>query len=211
MELHDYRKDYQNAPLLEENIDKNPFKQFEIWFKEAEKAGVYEPNAFNLATCNKNGDPSCRVVLLKEFSEDGFIFFTNYESKKASDILENPNVAINFFWAEIHRQVRISGKVEKISLIKSEEYFRSRPVGSQIGAIASKQSHLLLDRNELDLNYKALEEKYTNEIIPMPNNWGGYIVKPTYFEFWQGRSSRLHDRIVFEKVASNWNISRLYP
>ncbi|MEK7432427.1 MAG: pyridoxamine 5'-phosphate oxidase [Cyanobacteriota bacterium] len=211
MELFDYRKDYTSNELLEENLEKNPFKQFEKWFKEAEIFKIFEPNAFNLASCDKTGKLSSRIILLKEFSDVGFTFFTNYESKKASQIVENTNVAINFFWGEMQRQIRIEGVIEKIAKDKSEEYFRMRPRESQIGALVSKQSAKLSSRKELDDKYLELENFYKDKEIPFPENWGGYIIKPNYFEFWQGRTSRLHDRITFEKNETGWDFFRLSP
>lgn len=211
MELFDYRKDYTSNELLEENLEKNPFKQFEKWFKEAEGFKIFEPNAFNLASCDKTGKVSSRIVLLKEFSDLGFTFFTNYESKKANQIFENTHVAINFFWGEMQRQIRIEGLIEKIDKYKSEEYFRIRPRESQIGALVSKQSAKLSSRKALDDKYLELENFYKDKEIPFPENWGGYIIKPNYFEFWQGRTSRLHDRITFEKNEAGWDFFRLSP
>lgn len=211
MELFDLRKEYLYSELLEDNVDKNPFKQFEKWFDDAVKAKIYEPNAFNLATATPDGKPSVRVLLLKEITEDGFVFFTNYESNKGKQIEKNNQVAMCFFWAQVQRQVRIQGTIEKIDKEKSKKYFKSRPIGSQIGAVISKQSTVIESREPIEKKYNEYEEIYMYKDIPMPENWGGYIVKPETFEFWQGRTSRLHDRLFFEKKDGEWFFVRLSP
>lgn len=208
--IEDLRKEYLLAKLDEESIERDPFKQFEKWFNEALNSKIYEPNAMSVATCINN-KPSLRVVLLKSFDKNGFVFFTNYKSHKGQEIDENPNVAINFFWSELQRQVRIEGKAQKISDKKSEEYFHSRPKGSQIGALASPQSQVISGREELEKVYTDLEKKYKNSEVPKPDHWGGYIVIPETIEFWQGRESRLHDRIFFTKKHSEWEFVRLAP
>lgn len=210
-DLSDLREDYRFSELLEETLEINPFKQFDIWFNDAVSSSVYEPNAMTISTVSKSLKPSSRVVLLKEFTTEGFIFFTNYLSNKAKDIENNNNVALNFFWAELQRQVRIEGTISKISKVKSEEYFKSRPIGSQLGAITSIQSSIIKNREEIEKKYKEIESIYDGKEIEMPEHWGGYIVKPERFEFWQGRTSRLHDRIQFELINDSWIISRLSP
>lgn len=211
MELFDLRKEYLYSELLEDNVDKNPFKQFEKWFDDAVKAQIYEPNAFSLATATPEGKPSVRVLLLKEITSEGFIFFTNYESNKGKEIEKNNQVAMNFFWIQVQRQVRIQGTIEKISREKSEKYFKSRPISSQIGGIISAQSTVIESREVLEKKYNEYEELHMYEELSMPDNWGGYIVKPENFEFWQGRTSRLHDRLFFQKKDGEWFFVRLSP
>jgi pyridoxamine 5'-phosphate oxidase len=197
--------------LTENMIDSNPFTQFSHWFNEMLKADFIEPNAMILATSSVNGIPSLRTVLLKKFDEDGFIFFTNYESRKAKELLVNPNAEVLFVWLELKRQVRISGKVEKISVKESEDYFHSRPTNSQIGAWASKQSSVIPGREYLEKKYEEYSEKFKDGKIPLPPFWGGYRLLPEEFEFWQGRESRLHDRICYRKNKDAWEIFRLAP
>lgn len=210
--IKDLRQDYKSAFLLEKDAEKNPFKQFEKWFSEAMKAQVLEPNAMTLATATKNGVPSARIVLLKGFDESGFVFFTNYSSCKGQQIAENPKAALVFFWGDLERQVRIEGDIEKISQEDSEEYFHSRPKGSQLGAIASPQSQVIPDREFLEKNLEDLTTTYQGKEIAKPDHWGGYKVVPVAFEFWQGRSNRLHDRILFSKnTDGSWKTERLAP
>ncbi|MCF2517113.1 pyridoxamine 5'-phosphate oxidase [Dyadobacter sp. CY351] len=205
------RQDYNLKGLDEQDLDPNPFTQFKLWFDEALSAGVVEPNAMVLSTVS-DGRPSARVVLLKDLDQAGFTFFTNYESKKAKEMESDPFVAITFFWKELERQVRIEGKVEKTTNQESAEYFAVRPRGSQIGAWASTQSEHLASRAELEERTLLLEQKFEAAEVPRPPHWGGYRVIPHYFEFWQGRSSRLHDRLVYEKTdEGSWEIERLYP
>lgn len=211
IEIENLRKDYLFAELNEDNINQDPIQQFDKWFNEALNSNLDEPNAMALATSTKDGKPSLRIVLLKGFSEQGFIFYTNYDSKKGHQIIENPHAAITFLWGELQRQVRIEGTVEKLSVEKSTEYFHSRPRGSQLGAISSHQSSVINSREELEDNYNKLDKKYQDKIIPKPENWGGFIVIPEKIEFWQGRTSRLHDRLLFEKDSNSWNLSRLSP
>lgn len=210
-EIENLRKDYSLAELDESIVNKNPFKQFDKWFNEALNSNLSEPNAMALATSTRDGKPSLRIVLLKGFDEDGFVFYTNYKSRKGHELHENPYAAITFFWSELQRQVRIEGKISKVSREKSEEYFHSRPIKSQLGALASHQSQTLKNRQELDNIYKKLELEYQDKEIPKPEYWGGYILKPESIEFWQGRRSRLHDRILFTRNNNNWDISRLSP
>ena len=208
--LSDLRRDYSMQELSESSVAADPFVQFGNWFEEYRNSGPLEPNAFVLSTADADGKPSSRVVLLKGFDPNGFVFFTNYESKKARDLDGNPNVALNFFWPELERQVRISGVAEKTSVEESKSYFESRPTASQIGAWASKQSGILSDRKELEERVNEIKNRFDEE-IPCPPFWGGYRIAPTSFEFWQGRPSRLHDRICYEKDGASWKIFRLYP
>ncbi len=205
------RQSYKSSTLVEDKINKDPFKQFEIWFNDALKAEFIEPNAMNISTVNSNGDISSRMVLLKGFDEHGFVFFTNYESNKASDIASTQQAALTFWWDKLHRQIRIRGTVEKVTRKESEEYFHSRPRGSQIGAVASKQSEVIQDYAYLENEYKTIEDQYENQEIPCPKHWGGYRVMPVEFEFWQGRPNRLHDRIRYFKTDIDWKIERLSP
>jgi pyridoxamine 5'-phosphate oxidase len=168
-------------------------------------------NRMTFATADSDGKPSARIVLLKGFDENGFVFYTNYESRKANDLVENPQAAAVFFWAELERQVRIEGIVSKIDTETSEEYFHSRPIGSQIGAIASPQSSVITDRSILEEKVSMLTAQYEGKVIPKPDNWGGYLIEPKRIEFWQGRSSRLHDRIIYDFIEGSWKISRLAP
>ncbi len=211
MKLDSIRTEYKYAGLSEINIAQNPFSQFEIWMNEALKARVNEPTAMSVATLGIDGFPDSRIVLLKDFNENGFTFFTNYTSNKGKSIAKNPVVGVHFFWPELERQIRISGFAEKTSDSISDKYFYSRPVLSQIAAIVSTQSSKIDSREYLDSQFKTLKEKYNSENIKRPENWGGYLVKPVKFEFWQGRESRLHDRILFEKNEDSWLISRLAP
>jgi pyridoxamine 5'-phosphate oxidase len=193
-------------------ISKNPFKQFSAWMNEAIEANVIEPNAMTLATVSKNGKPDARIVLLRDVNTKGFSFFTNYNSIKGKEIRHNKNVCLNFFWPEIHRQVRIKGVAEKLSQAVSKSYFDSRPRESRIAAITSQQSEVLSERKELDEKYNMLSAKYSGKKIPKPEHWGGYRVRPVYFEFWQGQTNRLHDRISYSLQRNNrWLIERLNP
>ena len=198
--------------LLRSDLSANPFKQFESWFKDAIAFSAIEANAMNLATVDKNGQPSNRIVLLKSMDETGFIFFTNYTSRKAKEIAQNSNAAINFFWAELTRQVRVEGKLKKVSERESDEYFKSRPRMSQLGAIASVQSEVIDSNENLDERVEALKEKYLIGDIPRPAHWGGYILIPHCIEFWQGRANRLHDRFQYTlQKDMSWMIERLSP
>ena len=197
--------------LTEENINKNPFKQFEIWFEEAKKIGLKDPNAMNVASATKSGIPSSRMVLLKAYSEEGFIFYTNYTSRKSGEILENPIVALNFFWDALERQIRIEGEIKKVEKEVSDAYFNSRSRLSQLGAHASNQSQIIENYEELTDKLNSFEEKYKDKDIPRPDHWGGFIVIPSSIEFWQGHDGRLHDRLKFEKENDNWVMKRLSP
>lgn len=211
-EIAAIRQDYALSSLSESDVLGNPIEQFEKWFNEARHSEVIEVNALVLSTVNSDLKPSSRVVLLKDIKANGFSFFTNYESRKGQEMDENPSVSALFFWPELQRQVRIEGQVERLPAADSDEYFESRPRGSRIGAIASPQSHDLTDRSELESRVKAIEEKYADtEQIPRPANWGGYLLKPSRVEFWQGRSSRLHDRIVYTANGEKWTVKRIAP
>ena len=210
--LSELREEYVFEGLDENTIEKDPFKLFDIWFKDAVDKNVHEPNAMTIATADKDGKPSARMVLLKDVSKNGFVFYTNYESRKGKEIASNPNAAILFWWDILARQIRIEGKIEKISEDESEEYFNSRPVGSKIGAIVSDQSRTIPSYKKLEEKYNLLSNEYKDGNIPKPGNWGGYRVTPDQMEFWQGRQNRLHDRILFRKSSkSNWTIERLSP
>lgn len=211
--IQDLREDYRNGTLDESDIVKNPLKQFDNWFKEALKSEILEPNAMTLATCNKTGRPAARIVLLKGFDENGFIFYTNYNSQKGKELSGTPFAALVFNWLDLQRQIRIEGKVEKLNAEQSTTYFHRRPKGSQIGAWASPQSQVISHRNILEENVKQLKQQYANqENLPRPDHWGGFRVIPDKIEFWQGRSSRLHDRIRYTlQTNGDWKIERLAP
>jgi pyridoxamine 5'-phosphate oxidase len=210
--VRDLRKDYTQESLDEAAVSKNPFEQFEVWMQDAVTAKVLEPNAMHLATVDTNGKPSGRVVLLRGLDSRGFVFFTNYESKKGRQMAANPFAALTFFWPELERQLRIEGKIEKISSAESDDYFFSRPRGSRLGAWASPQSEVIPAREEIDRLTAILEAKYPGDTpIPRPAHWGGYRVVPELIEFWQGRASRLHDRIQYKQLPQGWVIERLAP
>lgn len=209
--IADIRKDYKQHSLNESDIAVNPFVQFEQWWNEAIASQIDEVNAMTLATATKDGIPSARIVLLKGYDSDGFVFFTNYNSHKGQELLENPHAALVFFWKELERQVRIEGLVEKVSEAESDAYFNSRPEGSRIGAWASPQSSVINDRSIIESNVDALTKQYSGQSIPRPAHWGGYRVKPQVIEFWQGRSSRLHDRFKFTASGETWIRERLAP
>lgn len=208
--LAQLRYDYSNTPLEEKDASRNPFRQFKLWFDQALKSGFVVPNAMTLATVNGRR-PEARVVLLKDYSEAGFVFFTHYDSAKGRQLAANPCAELLFYWPEIERQVRIAGKVQKISASESTAYFHSRPRESQIGALASHQSRKLESREKLEAACAALTKKYEGKPVPRPATWGGYVLKPQSFEFWQGRPSRLHDRLHYVKKTGRWTLKRLYP
>ncbi|KAL9446892.1 hypothetical protein AB3S75_014544 [Citrus x aurantiifolia] len=210
------RENYISPEFLEEQVESDPINQFRKWFDDAIAAGLREPNAMALSTVGKDGKPSSRMVLLKGVDRDGFVWYTNYESRKACELCENPHASLLFYWDGLNRQVRVEGSVEKVSDEESEQYFHSRPRGSQIGAIVSKQSSVIPGRHVLYQQYKELEEKFSDwSLIPKPEFWGGYRLKPELFEFWQGQTSRLHDRLQYSPQEINgkrvWKINRLCP
>jgi len=209
--LNNLRREYKLNKLSEETVHKSPFSQFENWFNQVMKMGLIEPNAMILATANKKGKPSVRVVLIKAISSNGITFFTNYRSKKGQDLSQNPSASLLFFWAELERQVRIEGKIKKISRVESQKYFDTRPVESRIAAWASEQSKKISGREYLEKRFREFEKRFTGKKIPIPSNWGGFKLITDYFEFWQGRENRLHDRICYKKVNKNWRIFRLAP
>lgn len=209
--IYHLRRSYSLRELSEESVLKNPLEQFRIWLDEAINSNIVEPNAMTLATSGKHGTPSARIVLLRKFDERGFVFFSNYFSAKANDLNENPKASILFYWAELERQVRISGIVEKVSREDSEEYFATRPRGHQISAWASEQSKVISDRKELERQFLEIEKKFEGKEIPLPPFWGGFRFVPFVYEFWQGRESRLHDRIRYSLIDGNWKIERLSP
>lgn len=210
--IQNLRQDYRSASLNEEDVSQNPYLQFEKWFSEALNAKVLEPNAMTLATATANGIPTARIVLLKEFTEEGFVFYTNYNSNKGKEIEENPYAALVFFWGDLERQVRIEGVVEKVSEEESTQYFQSRPKGSQLGAIVSPQSKAIPNRKFLEEKLEDLIKEYGIKDIPKPEFWGGYRVIPNKIEFWQGRSNRLHDRLLYlQDKDQSWKFERLAP
>jgi pyridoxamine 5'-phosphate oxidase len=211
--IADIRRDYKLKSFDEADAALHPFDQFKIWWDEATSADIDEVNAMTLATVDADGKPAARIVLLKGYTHEGFIFFTNYASAKGQALAANPHAALLFFWKELERQIRIEGLVEKISEADSDAYFHSRPAGSRIGAWVSPQSQVISGRAFLEDNFQQLMVKYPDErLVPRPPHWGGYIVKPTSFEFWQGRSSRLHDRLRFvQQPNQEWLRERLAP
>lgn len=210
--IADIRKNYSQKTLSESDSEKNPIQQFSKWWAEALASEIAEVNAMTLATASQDAVPSARIVLLKDFSEAGFVFFTNYESYKGQQLAENPKACLVFFWKELERQVRITGLIVKLSVEANDAYFYSRPAGSQIGAIASPQSQVIENREWLDNHYEKLEKELQGQKLQRPEHWGGYIVKPVIVEFWQGRPSRLHDRLQFTLDDNGkWKIERLAP
>jgi len=210
-DIADLRREYAIKPLRRAELDPNPFRQFNTWFEEALKAESMDPNAMSIATVATNGQPSIRTVLLKYFDEDGFVFYTNLGSRKAGEIDGNDRVALLFYWHELHRQVKIIGRAERISAADNIRYFMSRPRDSQIGAWVSRQSSIISSRSILENKFAEVKKKFTNGEIPLPSFWGGYRVVPNSIEFWQGRESRLHDRFMFTTADSGWDIERLAP
>jgi pyridoxamine 5'-phosphate oxidase len=211
MDLYDLREEYMAEKLDVGDVSKSPIDQFQKWFHEASSVRIYEPNAAILATTSVQGQPSARVVLIKAFSEKGFDFFTNYESRKGLELIANPFGAIVFYWPELERQIRIEGSVSKLSPSESDKYFESRPVGSRLGAWASPQSQIITDRNWLENSHNEIREKFKHGIVPRPENWGGFKLLPNMIEFWQGRQNRLHDRMAYFFENAQWNIKRLAP
>ena len=206
------RSEYSKSSMDVNDVNKNPFSQFEHWFKEAVDSKVPEPNAMSLATISESGNPSSRIVLLKGVENGQFVFFTNYQSQKGKELDKNPACALTFFWPELERQIRIEGVAERIDTKASEVYFQSRPRASQVGAWASPQSTLINNRQILEDRVKEIEKRFQGkEILPKPNQWGGFGITPHEIEFWQGRPSRLHDRIVYTLIDGAWKINRLAP
>lgn len=212
-DLSNYRKSYEKNELLETNVPEDPINLFNKWFHEMEDfGGTEEVNAMTVSTIGIDGFPKARVVLLKKFTEEGFIFYTNYDSEKGKAIADNPNICLSFFWHSMERQVIIKGIAKKVDASVSDNYFDSRPEGSKLGAIVSNQSQVVPSRNFLEDNLSQLEQEYQNKSIIRPENWGGYIVEPTVVEFWQGRPNRLHDRIRYSSQENyDWKIERLAP
>tara|TARA_R110001592_G_scaffold66617_2_gene204573 strand:- start:15599 stop:16237 length:639 start_codon:yes stop_codon:yes gene_type:complete len=212
MDIGDYRREYMSQGIDIDGLNENPFKQFELWFQQASDVDIQDANAFSIATCDPDEGPSVRTVLLKLFDEQGFVFFTNYNSAKSKQIQRYPHVAMLFPWLVLNRQVRIEGRCEKISSAASLKYFATRPRGSQIGAWCSDQSEVIESRSFLEQKYREAAEKFKSGSIPLPSSWGGYRIVPKRFEFWQGRENRLHDRFQYSRQTDDsWKVQRLAP
>ena len=210
-DLKALKQQYSDSGIDKNTVDANPFKQFAVWFDQAVDSGIAEPNGFSLCTVSPESKPTQRTVLMKSYDEKGFVFYTNHHSRKGKQLSENHCVSMLFPWYELHRQINVEGVVSRIDDQRSFEYFNSRPVGSQIGAWASRQSETIESRQVLEQQICQIEEKFKDQEIPLPEFWGGYQIAPTRFEFWQGRTHRLHDRIIYTKNDSQWDISRLSP
>lgn len=211
MELADLRKEYTQRGLHETEAADDPVEQFRRWFEQAVSAQLPEPNAMTLATCTPDGRPSARIVLLKGYNGNGFTFFTSYEGRKAKELDSNPRAALVFYWPELERQIRIEGTIERTSSEESDAYFATRPRNSQLGAWASSQSSVVASREVLERRWAELQARYANQPVPRPPHWGGYRLIPTVFEFWQGRPSRLHDRLRYRRSPTGWVRERLSP
>lgn len=211
LDLAALRRDYALASLTEAAVDADPIRQFERWFADAVSARVLEPNAMTLSTATRDGVPSGRIVLLKGVDASGFVFFTDYRSRKGVELGENPLAALTFLWKEIERQVRITGSVSRVSTQESEAYFRTRPPGSRLGAWTSRQSSVIANREELEAQLQEVTMRFPNGDVPLPPHWGGFRVMADEIEFWQGRANRLHDRLLYRRSGSGWEISRLSP
>jgi len=209
--INKMRYDYSSKTFDEKDALRNPLTQFDVWMNEALQSEVMEPNAFVLSTVDSMSKPSSRIVLLRGYDENGFVFFTNYNSRKGDNMDINQHVCLNFFHQSLERQIRIEGVVQKIDTAASDDYFNGRPLGSRLGAWASNQSEKIASREVLENKQKELEEKFADGNVTRPPHWGGYVCKPNYYEFWQGRNSRLHDRIVYESTNNQWQIARLSP
>jgi pyridoxamine 5'-phosphate oxidase len=206
------RQDYRHGPLDESDLAPDPFQQFSRWFQQAIESGALEPNAMTLATATRNGAPSARMVLLKEVDERGFVFYTNYDSQKGRELAENPRAALVFYWANLSRQVRVVGEVARVTRKESLAYFRQRPLGAQLGALASRQSQVIPNREVLEQRVAELAAQYPEGDVPLPDDWGGYRLAPRAIEFWQGRPDRLHDRLRYTRAPDGrWVIERLSP
>ena len=209
--LKKLRREYSDLPLLEQNVEREPIEQFRLWFHDAVRAKIREPHAMTISTVDRQKRPTSRIVLMKYFGKDGFAFVTSYASQKATQLRGNSAVALNFFWADLERQVRITGTVKKASGAVSEKFFKARPRGSQIGAHLFPQSAVIESRAAVEKRYKEMLKLFGNKAVPRPSTWGAYIIVPDYFEFWQGRKNRLHDRICYQKIRGRWVIKRLAP
>jgi len=211
MDLADLRRDYSLRELSRSSVDPDPLAQFSVWMNEALDSAILEPTAMTLSTVDAGGQPSSRIVLLKGFSATGFVFFTNYESKKGTELTANPHASLHFFWPDLERQILIRGLAAKTTREESEAYFASRPLESRIGAWASKQSRVLTNREDLEKRVAVVRERFSDGEIPCPPFWGGFRIKPDRMEFWQGRQSRLHDRLCYQRNGGVWEIVRLSP
>ena len=209
--MNQVRRDFADRPLTEESVESNPFKQYAVWFEEAVNSEILDPFAMCLSTVGLNNQPSSRIVYMRDILDDGFVFYTNYSSQKGKELLSTPKAALNLHWGELERQIRIEGDVVKVSEEVSDKYFAARPKKSQIGAWASAQSDVLTTREELEQHVLKYTARFKDIEVDRPKHWGGYVLKPTKIEFWQGRASRLHDRIVYNKEGAEWKLRRLSP